>query len=103
MAGGRVHTSHPSSTPVDPPLGPDHKLQKPSKEFGIFQSHGTISFVLFYYKAVSKKGAGMAQCLLSKYTLLLSSLRLGACEKIINSFKGGLYVYKRRFGSCVLC
>ena len=26
MAGGRVHTSHPSPTPVDPPLSPDHKL-----------------------------------------------------------------------------
>ena len=28
------------------PLG--HKLQKPSKEFSIFQFLGTISFVLFY-------------------------------------------------------
>ena len=48
MAGGRVHTSHPSPTHLDPPLSPDHKLQKPSKEFGIFQSPGTISFILFY-------------------------------------------------------
>ena len=37
----------------------------------------------------------MAQCFLSKYTLLPSSLRLGACKQII-SFKGGLHVYKRR-------
>ena len=32
----------------------------------------------------------MAQCLLSKYTLLSSSLRLGACEQIISSLEGGL-------------
>ena len=44
MAGGRVHTSHPSPNPLDPPLSPDRKLQKPSKQFGIFQSPGTISF-----------------------------------------------------------
>ena len=30
----------------------------------------------------------MAQCLLSEYTLLRRSLRLGACEQVISSFKG---------------
>ena len=45
----------------------------------------------------------MAQCLFSTYTLLPSSLRLGACEHMISSFKGGLHVYKRRSGCCVLC
>ena len=45
----------------------------------------------------------MAQCLLSKYALLPISLRLGACEQIISSFKEGLHVYKRRSGYCVLC
>ena len=44
----------------------------------------------------------MARCLLSKYTLLPSSLRLRACEQMISSFKGGLHVYKRRSGYCVL-
>ena len=29
-------------------FAPGHKLQKPSKESGIFQSLGTINFVLFY-------------------------------------------------------
>ena len=37
VAGGRMHTPHPS-----------HKIQKPSKESGMFQSLGTIDFVLFY-------------------------------------------------------
>ena len=44
MAGGRMYTPHP--TPLDPPQG--HKLQKPLKEYGIFQSLGTIGFVIFY-------------------------------------------------------
>ena len=36
---------------------PSHKLQKPSKEYGIFQLLGTINFVLVYQKAESKGGA----------------------------------------------
>ena len=43
MTGGRMHSSHPSPESV-----PGHKLQKSSKESGIFQSLGTINFVLFY-------------------------------------------------------
>ena len=50
-----MHTFHPTLTGS----APGHKLQKPSKESGIFQSLGTISFVLFYLKAESK-GGGMA-------------------------------------------
>ena len=42
-------------------LLPRHKLQKPSKESGIFQSLGTINFVLFLLKGVVKRGGGMAQ------------------------------------------
>ena len=38
---------------------PGHKLQKPSKEFGIFQSHGTIYFVNFLPKdKVKREGRG---------------------------------------------
>ena len=43
MAFGRMHTPH--ATPLDPPLY-GHKLQKSSKESGIFQSLGTINFIL---------------------------------------------------------
>ena len=43
MAGGRMHNPHPTS----PASASNHKLQKPSKESGIFQSLGTI-IVLFY-------------------------------------------------------
>ena len=49
MAGGRMHTPYPGSAP-------GHKLQKPSIESGMFQSLGTISFVLFYQKTESKRG-----------------------------------------------
>ena len=38
--------AYPSSYP--PESAPGHKLQKPSKESGIFQSLGTINFVLSY-------------------------------------------------------
>ena len=39
-------------------LATGHKLQKPSKESGMFQSLGTISFVLFLLKSRVKKGEG---------------------------------------------
>ena len=42
---------------------PGHNLRKPSKECGVFQSLGTINFVLFFIKKQSQKGGGgMAQC-----------------------------------------
>ena len=52
-----MHTPHP--TPLDPPLA--ISMQKPSKEYGIFQLLGTINFVLVYKKTKSK-GGGEAQC-----------------------------------------
>ena len=52
MVGGRMHTPHPT-----PPVSvPGHKLQKPSKECGIFQSLGIINFALITKKAESKGG-----------------------------------------------
>ena len=41
---------------LPPRSAPGHKLQKPSKESGIFQSLVTINFVLFYRTARSKEG-----------------------------------------------
>ena len=53
--GGRRHTPH--LTPLR--SAPGHKLQKPSKESGIFQSHGTINFVNFSLKdKVKRRGRG---------------------------------------------
>ena len=52
MASGRMHSPHP--IPLYPPLG--HKLQKLSKESGIFQSLGTINFVLFTKMQSQKEG-----------------------------------------------
>ena len=56
MAGGRMHAPHPTL----PVSAPDLKLQKQLKESGIFQSLGTINFVLFTNKSRIKEG-GMAQ------------------------------------------
>ena len=50
---------------------PGHKLQKPSKEFGIFQSLGAISFV-FFTKRHSQKG-GHSVMLTPLNTLLFAS------------------------------
>ena len=44
MAGGRMRTLHPTLSGS----APGHKLQKPLKEFGMFQSLGITGFVLFY-------------------------------------------------------
>ena len=52
MAGGRMHTHHPTSVSA-----PGQKLQKPSKGSGSFQSLATIYFVLFT-KRQSQKGGG---------------------------------------------
>ena len=49
--------AYPSSYPSG--FAPGHKLQKPLKESGIFQSHGTISIALFLFtKKQSERGAG---------------------------------------------
>ena len=76
-----------------PVFAPGHKLQKPSKEPGIFQSLGTISFVLFTEKQ-SQKGEAMAECpplntLLLALDLLISEnlndQLLMLCELILPS------------------
>ena len=51
MASGRMHSPH--SIPLYPHQG--HKLQKLTKKSGVFQSLGTINFVLFT-KMLSQKG-----------------------------------------------
>ena len=52
MAGGRTHTPHPT-----PPVSaPGHKLQKPSKESGIFQSLGTLVLFVFTKRQRQKGG-----------------------------------------------
>ena len=43
---GWLEDAYPSPYPAG--SAPGHKLPKPSKESGIFQSLGTINFVLFY-------------------------------------------------------
>ena len=58
MTGGRMHKCIPLILPSW--IRPGHKLQKPSKESGVFQLLGTINFVLVYFKAESKPRA-MAQ------------------------------------------
>ena len=60
-AGGRRHTPHFT---LPPRSAPGHKLQKSSKESGIFQSLGTINFVNSLLKDKVKNrgpGGGMAQ------------------------------------------
>ena len=58
MAGGKMHTPHPTYPGSVPRL----KLWKQSKESGIFQSLGTISFVFFLLTGIVKREGGMAQC-----------------------------------------
>ena len=53
MAGGKMHILI-----LTPGSAPGHKLQKLSKEFGMFQSLGTISFVLFLLKGRIKRREG---------------------------------------------
>ena len=45
MAGGRMHRL---PLILLPGSAPGHKLQKPSKESGKYQSLGTINFILSY-------------------------------------------------------
>ena len=55
MSGGRMHRLSLVLLPYLSASG--HKVQKPSKESGIFQSLGTINFVPFT-KRQSQKGGG---------------------------------------------
>ena len=54
MAGERMHTPHLIS--LNSPRAISYKNHQ--KESGIFQSLGTINFVLFYKRAESKRGVG---------------------------------------------
>ena len=51
-------------------LAPGHKLQKPSKESGLFQSLGTINFVFFFTKRRSQKRWGARHNAPPKYALV---------------------------------
>ena len=82
MAGRWMHTPHP--TPMDPPLAISYRNHYAS---GMFQSFGTITF-FFFTERQSQKGGAVAQCPPSLNTLLHRILKLGACERIISSFKG---------------
>ena len=62
MAGGRMHTTHP--TP--PESAPGHTLQKPSKESGTFQSLGTISCSCLLKDKVKRGGGGTSRNALPK-------------------------------------
>ena len=54
MAGGGMHT-----LVLPPGSAPGHQLQKPSKDSGIFQSLGTISFFFILFKGrVKREGGG---------------------------------------------
>ena len=57
-------------------FAPNHKLQKPSKESGIFQSLGTISIILFT-KKLSQKGGGHGTMAPLLNTLLRAKFRQG--------------------------
>ena len=78
-AGGRRHTPHPTPSRS----APDHKLQKSSKESGIFQSHGTINFVNFLLKdKVKRRGPGGGGWHNAPLNTLLTALHL-FCDMII--------------------
>ena len=57
--------AYPSSYPPGSAHG--QKLEKPSKESGIFQSLGTINFAFFIKRQSQKKGGSMAQSPPLKY------------------------------------
>ena len=67
-----MHIAYPSSYP------PGYKLQKPSKESGIFQSLGTINFVFLLKGRVKMKGhLTMHPKYASGYTLFKIGLKYG--------------------------
>ena len=83
MADGWMH-----ALILPPRFAPGHKLQKPSKKSGIFQSLSTISFALFLLEG-RVTGGGTRRNASPLNTLLSRSPGLGACEEIISSFKSG--------------
>ena len=100
MESGKVHISHPGPTPLDPPLTISYRNHQ--KSLAYF-SHLAPLVLFFFIKRQSQKKDEVWHNASSLNALLPRSLRLGACEQIISSFKGGLHVYKRRSAYCVLC
>ena len=81
MGGGGMHTPHP--TPLDSLLAISYRNHQKSMTYF---SHLAPLILFFLLKDRVKRGGGvgMAQCPPAS-----RSLRLGACERIISSFKGG--------------
>ena len=82
MAGGWMYAPHP--TPLDPPLAISYRNHQKSLAYFIHLAPVVLFFLL---KGRVKRGRGTAQCPLN--TLLPRSLRLGACERIVNLLKKG--------------
>ena len=83
MAGGRMHTPHP--TLLNQPLAINYRNHQ--KILAYFSHSAPLVWFLFT-KRWSQKG-GPWHNALSLNMLLARSLRLGACERIISSFKRG--------------
>ena len=80
-------------------FAPGHKLQKPSKTYGMFQSLGTISSLLFLFtKKQSQKGGGHGTRAAPLNTLLRGRFRqreaLSYLITLIGSAKKGLHVLR---------
>ena len=82
MAGGWMHAPYP--TPLDPPLAISYRNHEKSLAYFI---HLAPVVLFFFTKRQSQKREGHGT--MPPNTLLPRSLRLGACERIINSLKNG--------------
>ena len=74
------------SSSYPPGSAPGHKLQKPSKESGMFHSLGTINFVLFLLKSRVKRGAWPNAALLLNTLLALSTHNRKCANKMHRVF-----------------
>ena len=89
IAGGWMYTHHP--TPLDRPLRPWLKAisyRNYQKSLAYF-SHLAPLVLFFLLKGRVKRGGHGTMPPPPLNTLLLRSQRLGACERIISSIKGG--------------
>ena len=77
--------AYPSSYPLDPPLAISY--EKYQKSLAYFRHLAPIVSFLFTKRQSQKGRHGTMPPFLNM--LLPRSLRLGACERIINPFKGG--------------
>ena len=86
-AGGWMHIEYPSSYPPGSPLAISYRNHQ--KSMAYFSHLAPLVFFFFLLKGRVIRGwVGMAQCS-PKYAPASSSLRLGACKRIISSFKRG--------------